>query len=139
MKWYLRVLKKYAVFSGRARRTEFWMFNLFAYIFFIALLFLDDYLGTVMEDLFNASSWADVGYGLISNLYILAIFIPSLAVCVRRLHDLDISGWFLLIGLIPFLGEIILIVAFCSKGKEGMNRYGANPKEKAQLIEIQST
>lgn len=120
MNWYLKVLKNYALFSGRARRTEYWMFVLFNMIFAIAAMILDNVLGIAIEG---------VGYGPIYGLYILGVLIPGLAVSVRRLHDVGKSGWFFLIALIPIVGAIWLLVLFCSEGIAGVNNYGSNPKE----------
>lgn len=119
MNWYLTVLKKYAVFSGRARRKEYWMFCLFNFIFAIAAMILDNLLGT---------SVGSIGYGAIYGLYSLAILIPSFAVSARRLHDVGKSGWFLLICLIPIIGWIWLIILVCSDSVAGSNQYGPNPK-----------
>ena len=120
MKWYLQVLRKYADFKGRARRKEYWMFVLFKFIFSIVAMILDNILGTAMEG---------VGYGLFYILYALAVFIPSLAVSVRRLHDVGKSGWMLLVGLIPIIGAIWLLVLMVTDSKPGENKYGPNPKE----------
>jgi uncharacterized membrane protein YhaH (DUF805 family) len=120
MNWYLAVLKKYAVFSGRARRKEYWMFFLFNIIFEIVAVILDHVLGTVIED---------SGYGVIYVLYCLAVLLPGIAVSVRRLHDVGKSGWLLLIALIPIVGAIWLLVLFCTDGNPGKNEYGANPKK----------
>ncbi len=120
MKWYLQVLRKYADFKGRARRKEYWMFVLFNFIFSIFAMILDNILGTAMEG---------VGYGLFYILYALAVFIPSLAVSVRRLHDVGKSGWMLLVGLIPIIGAIWLLVLMVTDSKPGENKYGPNPKE----------
>lgn len=89
MNWYLSVWKKYAVFEGRARRKEYWMFALFNFIFALAALILDAILGTLSDDGL---------YGVIYLLYFLAVIMPSIAVCVRRLHDIDKSGWFMFIS-----------------------------------------
>ena len=107
MHWYLDVLKKYAVFSGRARRTEYWMFFLFNVIISLVLGFLA---------------------AILSNLYALAVLIPGLAVSVRRLHDTNRSGWWLLISLVPIVGIIVLIVFLVSDGQANDNQYGPNPK-----------
>jgi len=120
MNWYLTVLKKYAVFSGRARRKEYWMFVLFNIIFLVVAMILDNVLGTAIEG---------VGYGLFYILYSLAVFIPGLAVSVRRLHDVGKSGWMILIVLIPLIGAIWLIVLTVKDSKPGENEYGPNPKE----------
>ena len=122
MNWYLKVLKNYAVFSGRARRKEYWMFVLFNIIFSIVAVILDNILGTAIEG---------IGYGLFYILYCLAVLIPGLAVSVRRLHDIGKSGWFLFIALIPIIGGIWLLVLMCTDGNAGENKYGSNPKENA--------
>ena len=122
MNWYLEVLKKYAVFSGRARRKEYWFFVLFNLIISLVLTFIDSALGTLNEE---------TGYGLLSGVYSLAVLIPSLAVAVRRLHDTGRTGWWLLIGLIPLIGLIVLLIFFVQDSKPGDNEYGSNPKEQA--------
>jgi len=114
MKWYLIVLKKYAVFSGRASSKEFWMFQLFHIIFAIMAGILDYILGTT---------------GLFFILYNLAVFIPALAVTVRRLHDVGASGWYLLLLLIPIFGVISLLILLAMGSNPGENKYGINPKE----------
>ena len=124
MNWYLQVLKKYAVFSGRARRKEYWMFALFNFIFFIVTIILDNILGTAIED---------VGYGLFYFLYAFAVLIPGLAVSVRRLHDVGKSGWMILILLIPIIGVIWLLVLMAVNSKPGENQYGPNPTGSKKL------
>lgn len=111
MSWYFAVLKKYADFSGRASRTEFWMFTLFNLIIAAALFFGEVAVG---------------GPGIIGWLYILAILLPSWAVAVRRLHDTNKSGWWLLIAIIP-LGNLVLFFFFFLASTHGTNKYGANP------------
>ena len=120
MNWYITVLKKYAVFSGRARRKEYWMFVLFNIIFSIAAIILDNLLGTASNEL---------GYGIIYGLYSLAILIPTLAVAVRRLHDIGKSGWWIFISLVPIVGSIWLLVLLATDSLPGENQYGPNPKE----------
>ena len=120
MSWYLEAFKKYAVFSGRSRRKEYWYFVLFNIIVGIVLGLIDTLLGT-------RGSYA--GAGLLSGIYGLAVLSPSLAVTVRRLHDIDRSGWWILIGLVPLLGAIVLLVFAVMDGTPGNNRYGRNPKE----------
>ena len=118
MNWYLEVLRKYAVFSGRARRKEYWFFVLFNAIFAIAAMILDNSLGLAIED---------VGYGPIYILYALATIVPGLAVSVRRLHDIGKSGWYFLLALIPCVGGIILLVFDLMPGDPGENEYGPDP------------
>ena len=119
MNWYIEVLKKSAVFSGRARRKEYWFFVLFNVIISLVLTVIDAAMGTYDET---------VGTGILSGVYLLAIFIPSLAVAVRRLHDTGRSGWWNLIILIPLIGIIVLIVFLCLDGNAEENEYGASPK-----------
>lgn len=120
MNWYLKVLKQYADFSGRARRKEYWMFVLFNMIFTIVAMILDNVLGIAMEG---------IGYGPLYGLYSLAMLIPGLAVAVRRLHDVGKSGWMILIALIPLIGAIWLLVLMVTDSNPGENQYGQNPKE----------
>jgi uncharacterized membrane protein YhaH (DUF805 family) len=122
MKWFLIVLKKYAEFSGRAQRAEYWFFALFYVLFFLALSLIDGAAG-----LLNA----ELGLGLLSGLFALAMIIPSIAVTVRRLHDTSRSGWWFLISLIPIIGGIVLLVFMCLDSTPGTNAYGPNPKEAA--------
>lgn len=120
MNWYLEVLKKYATFSGRARRKEYWFFKLFDVLVFFLLSMVDVVIGTNDYGL---------GFGLLSIIYGLGTLIPSLAVGVRRLHDIGKSGWWLLICLIPIIGVIVVIVFSCLDSQVGENKYGPNPKE----------
>src|SRR5690554_2296031 len=115
MIWYITVLKKYAVFSGRARRSEYWYFFLFNMIIAFVLGFIDGFAG--LGD-------PEAGIGILGSIYSLAVLIPSIAVGVRRLHDTDRSGWWLLIGLIPLIGAIVLIVFFVLDGSQGDNGFG---------------
>lgn len=114
MKYYLEVLKKYAVFNGRARRKEYWMFFLFNIIISIILGFVEGLVGSP---------------GIIGLLYSLAVIIPGIAVTVRRLHDTERSGWWLLTAFVPLIGAIVLLVFMAQDSKSGQNQYGANPKE----------
>ncbi|WP_101759017.1 DUF805 domain-containing protein [Oceanicoccus sp. KOV_DT_Chl] len=118
MNWYLEVLKKYAQFSGRARRKEYWNFVLFNLIFSIVLTFIDGLTGSLSPE---------TGLGLLSGLYALAVLIPSIAVGIRRLHDTGRSGWWILIALVPLIGALILLV-FMLLDSEADNEYGASPK-----------
>jgi uncharacterized membrane protein YhaH (DUF805 family) len=119
MNWYLKVLKQYADFNGRARRKEYWMFTLFNLIFMIVTIMLDRSLGMTI---------APAPYGYLSIIYILAMIIPGIALAVRRLHDVGKSGWFYFIVLIPIIGSIWMLVLFCTEGNRGDNEYGADPK-----------
>jgi len=113
MNWYIEVLKNYAVFTGRARRTEYWMFFLINIIIAFAIGFIEGFVGSP---------------GVVGIIYSMAVLIPSIAVGVRRLHDTDRSGWWLLIGLIPIIGAIVLIVFLVQDSSPGQNQFGSNPK-----------
>ena len=128
MRWYLDVLKKYVVFDGRARRQEFWMFVLFNFIFGIVAAVLDNVFGLKMNNYSSSYYSAYVSTGYISMIYSLAVLLPTLAVTVRRLHDIGKSGWMILVGLIPFVGWIWLLVLYVTEGQTGMNQYGPDPK-----------
>lgn len=119
MEWYLNAFKKYTVFSGRARRKEFWMFVLFNVIFSIVAVVIDNMLGLANDN---------TGYGVLSGLYSLAIILPSLAIEIRRLHDIGKSGWWIFIALIPLVGSIWLLVLLATEGQPGENQYGPDPK-----------
>lgn len=120
MKWYLKVLKQYADFNGRARRKEYWMFFLFNMIFGMIAMILDNIFGI---------AFGGIGYGPLYGLYTLAVFIPGLAVAIRRLHDVGKSGWMILINLIPIVGVIWFFVLLVTDSNPGENQYGQNPKE----------
>lgn len=120
MYWYLKVLRQYADFSGRASRREYWMFVLINSIILIILEFIDFKMGTL-------SNGIEVGF--LSGIYSLAVFIPSLAVSIRRLHDVGKSGWFLLISLIPVIGSIWLLILYIKDSAPGNNVFGPNPNE----------
>ncbi|MCS6894578.1 MAG: DUF805 domain-containing protein [Bacteroidia bacterium] len=121
MKWYLSVLRNYAVFSGRARRMEFWMFVLINSIFSLLLSGIDRLMARALE-------W-EASIPILNGIYNLVVFLPSLAVAVRRLHDTGRSGWWILLGLIPCIGPIVLLVFFFQNSQPGTNQYGPNPKE----------
>ena len=120
MKYFLYCLQHYADFTGRARRSEYWYFVLFN---FIVSILIGLSLG-VIAGLLNVPALVYLVY-----LWSLAVFIPSLAVSVRRLHDIGRSGWWLFLSLIPLVGAIILIIWYCTDSQPGANQYGSNPKE----------
>lgn len=119
MNWYIKALKKYAVFNGRARRRECWLFVLFNIIITVALAVIDGVTGSFS---------AEAGMGMLTGIYALAVLLPGVAVAVRRLHDTDRSGWWLLIALVPLIGGLVLLVFMVQDGKPGDNYYGPNPK-----------
>ena len=108
------VVKNYANFRGRARRSEYWYFALANFLFGIVTGLLSVKVPEVMYLV-----WI-VG---------LALLVPSLAVCVRRLHDIGKSGWWYLVGFIPYIGALVLLVFFVKDSQPGENKWGANPKE----------
>jgi len=110
MDWYFEAFKKYAVFGGRSRRMEYWSFVLFNFVVFVVLAAIDALLGT-----FSSAS----GLGLLSGSYVLATLVPIVALSVRRLHDTDRSGWWILMYLIPLIGPIVLLVFALLDGTPG--------------------
>lgn len=110
MNWYLKVLKNYAVFEGRARRKEYWMFVLFNMIASIILTLV----GSAIQ------------FDWLGNIYSLVVLVPSLAVAVRRMHDVNKSGWFI---LIPIYNLILAV----TEGDAGENRFGPDPKGQSSL------
>ncbi|MBP9591974.1 MAG: DUF805 domain-containing protein [Steroidobacteraceae bacterium] len=119
MNWYLEALRKYATFEGRARRKEYWFFILFNVLAVVVLGIIDVVLGT---------SSKEAGLGLLSGIYLLAVLLPALAVTVRRLHDTDRSGWWILIEFIPLIGGLVLLVFTLLDSTPGSNRFGPSPK-----------
>ena len=127
-------ISKYATFSGRAQRSEFWWFMLFLLIAQIVLGLIDSMIFPPTEVMNMASSMQDgMSFSFsyqpqpITAIFLLAMLLPNIGVGVRRLHDTGRSGWWLLIGLIPLIGLIVLIVFFASAGNNGDNEYGPDP------------
>jgi uncharacterized membrane protein YhaH (DUF805 family) len=116
--WKKVVLENYANFTGRARRAEFWWYFLANVLISIVFNIIDAVLGLGMG----------AGLGVLGVIYSLAVLVPGLAVGVRRLHDTDKSGWWLLLALIPIVGIIVLIVFWATDGLPGTNQYGASEK-----------
>jgi uncharacterized membrane protein YhaH (DUF805 family) len=115
--WYLEVLRKYAVFDGRARRTEYWMFTLINTLVSLAIGFAGGKLG-----------WSQHTITTVAVIYMLFVLLPSLGVVVRRLHDTGRSGWWFLIVVVPLIGAVVLLVFALQDSEQGSNDYGANPK-----------
>lgn len=135
MEWMLMPYRRYADFSGRSQRKEYWMFALFQFIVamvLLAIMFVGG-MGSVNEMTGQAEPGTlfYIGIGLLV-IFGLGSFIPSLAVSVRRFHDQDKSGWFLLLQLIPYIGGIIVLVFMCLDGTRGPNRFGPDPKDPTQ-------
>ena len=113
MKEFIEVLNKYAVFSGRSRRREFWMFNLISTLICFGIGLVEIAIDSP---------------GFMGLVYSLAILIPAISVSVRRLHDIGRSGWWIFINLVPLIGTIAYIVFLCSDSNPGTNTYGPSPK-----------
>jgi uncharacterized membrane protein YhaH (DUF805 family) len=121
MEWMLMPLKRYADFSGRSRRKEYWMFVLGIFLAAIVL--------SIIEGILGLSGMVGGVYGPLTTILLLGVLIPSIAVQVRRFHDQDKSGWFLLLAFIPFIGGLIVLVFMCLEGTKGPNRFGPDPKD----------
>jgi uncharacterized membrane protein YhaH (DUF805 family) len=115
MEWATLPLKRYAEFTGRSRRMEYWSFVALMFAANVGIWFVGLILGSVIER-------------LLSLVYLLAFIVPSIAVGIRRLHDTNRSGWWLLLWLVPIVGWIVLIVFLATEGVKGPNEYGADPK-----------
>lgn len=113
--------QKYATFSGRARRAEYWQFFVAIILILVALSVLDGLIGTFS---------IDAGAGLLSGLFGVAIILPSLALYVRRLHDVGWSGWWVLLFLVPFVSTVMFFVLGFKDSEVGDNRFGPSPKPK---------
>ena len=118
MRWYLKVLRQYADFSGRAQRTECWMFALFNLVILTVLVVID----TVARLSIGSNT------GLLGSIYLLAVLVPGLAVGARRMHDVGYSGWWQLLDLVPVVGWAVVIRLFCMDGDPEDNRWGPSPK-----------
>lgn len=131
MNYYIDAFKKYATLTGRTSRKSFWWFTIISFIIGVILYIIDVKMGNIIGMSHTAmhEGTEPVGrfmrprIGLLSGIYGLIIFIPSLSILVRRLHDISRSGWWILIGIIPFLGQFILFVFTLLKGKDN-NVYG---------------
>ena len=124
IEWYKKVvLENYANFNGRARRSEYWYFTLANVIAAVVLAVVDSV----------------IGIQILGSIYSLAVLVPGLAVAVRRLHDVNKSGWFYLLILLPVIGWIWLIVLFCTEGDKGTNEYGPDPKNQYDELDKMGT
>ena len=130
MNHFINVLKKYATFSGRATRSEYWYFVLIYSITYTILMGIDFAIGTFSKQLMENGSFL----GFLSTAYSLILFLPSLAVTVRRLHDINKSAWWVLLIFVPIIGFIMLVIYLCTNSKED-NKYGINPKNQLNTEE----
>lgn len=129
LEWMLMPYRRYADFSGRSRRKEYWMFtllNVIIAIVLVALMFSG--MGGIDEN--GEPQMGPLGMVSVGLLviYALGTIVPSLAVQVRRFHDQDKSGWFVLLGFIPYVGGLVVLVFMCLEGTRGPNRFGEDPK-----------
>ena len=128
MDWMLMPLRRYTDFQGRSRRKEYWMFLLGV---IIAVLLL-----SLIEGALGLSVMVGGVSGPLTVLFFLAIIVPSIAVQVRRFHDQDKSGWFVLLSLIPIIGGLIVLVFMLLEGTRGPNRFGPDPKDPNSGAEV---
>lgn len=121
--WAMRPLSRYADFTGRAPRSEYWWFFLFQLIAYVVLGIVFGIIGGAV----GGTGGGFVTVLILLGLLMLALFIPNLACIARRFHDQDLSGWFILLNFIPYVGGLIIIVFMCIRGTDGPNRYGSDP------------
>lgn len=125
MEYFVEAFRNFANFSGRTRRAAYWYFFLFNLITLTLLTFVDTTLGLSSK-----------GYGVLTVLYLLVAIVPSLSLTVRRLHDTGRSGWCILYGLIPIIGNIVLLVFYLQDSQGYSNQYGPNPKQVEPVSEF---
>ena len=132
MQWFIKCIKNYTVFKGRASRTEFWNFMLFWVIFYVFVVAIDKMLGGnyVNFENFPFSKYIPLAklfdeVGLLTLMYRPLTLLPSLAAISRRLHDINKSGWWCLTCITPLI--VVLIFFLCKRGDEGSNKYGIQP------------
>jgi uncharacterized membrane protein YhaH (DUF805 family) len=130
-------IRKYADFSGRARRKEFWLFALLMFLIEIAFMGLLSAVGgspmMLVDPALAPATGASGTVLMIYGLVLLALLIPSIAVAIRRLHDTNRRGWWILIGLIPLIGQLVLFIFYLLDGTPGPNRFGPDPKARSEL------
>lgn len=133
MDWMLMPYRRYFDFSGRSRRMEFWMFQLLIFIVYVVVMIVATVLGGGMEAGNVGPGGAAAGIVFIAfGIWGIATIIPSLALAVRRLHDTDRSGWWILIGFVPIVGALVLLYFYLIEGTRGPNSFGQDPKEGVQ-------
>lgn len=125
MQYYVDFWKRYVDFKGRTSRKAYWMAVLFNFLVAIGIGIVDGVIGAAM----------DTNFSILSGLFVLATIIPGLAMAIRRFHDQNRSGWFILLGLVPFIGGIIVLIFMLMEGTEGKNDYGDPQKEEVKKVE----
>lgn len=128
MDWMLMPLRRYADFSGRSRRKEYWMFALGVTLATIILCILAVLLGGGLQGMAESGGWIAGPFLFVFGIFWLALIVPAIAVQVRRFHDQDKSGWFVLLNFIPYIGGLIVLVFMFLEGTRGPNRFGPDPK-----------
>jgi len=134
MEWMLLPYRRYADFSGRSGRQEYWMFILFNIVIYLVLG------GASLAYFIHKATDVDYAPGrslpvvgivgvILLAIFALGSFIPSIAVQVRRFHDQDKSGWFILLGFVPYVGGLVVLVFMCLEGTRGPNRFGPDPRD----------
>jgi uncharacterized membrane protein YhaH (DUF805 family) len=136
MEWMVRPYLRYAKFTGRSRRREYWLFVLFC---ILVVMVIEALFGTresvIIQDWHSTKVISSGAGSLIGNLFALGSIVPSLAVTIRRLHDIDRSGWLIMLTFLPFLGWFTLFVFMCLDGTAGGNRFGPDPKDRG-VVEV---
>jgi len=130
MSWYLQVWQRYAEFTGRSRRMEFWMFFLYNVVILLVLYLASVGFALVKQPEMGASMY------FIYFAYAMVALVPCVACTVRRLHDIGKNGWWILLVLVPFVGAIVLLVMTALDGNRGPNQYGPDPKLTTQPATI---
>ena len=133
MKWYFKAFRQYADFGGRASRKEYWIFTLCNFIVSIIVLLpgmlILNYSGNPELVTAYGHAYYSIGIDPVYGVFLLLTLIPTLAIVVRRLHDISKNGWMILIIFVPFIGGIWLLILLLAKGKPGENEYGPAPME----------
>lgn len=136
MEWMLMPLRRYADFSGRSRRKEYWFYTLGVTLVGLLLVVAMFTVAGGAEEIAGGGELFAGPFAIVILLFGLALFIPSLAVQVRRFHDQDKSGWFVLLNFIPYIGGLIVLVFMLLEGTRGPNRFGEDPKASADAAGI---
>jgi uncharacterized membrane protein YhaH (DUF805 family) len=135
MKWMIMPLRRYADFSGRSRRLEYWMFTLFIMLAAVAIMIPIAITGQLAASPDGELPFAG-GFVAVLAIAFIAILIPSLAVQVRRFHDQNRSGWWVLLGFVPYIGSLVVLVFMLIEGTKGPNDYGPDPKSSDNYEEV---
>jgi uncharacterized membrane protein YhaH (DUF805 family) len=133
MEWMMLPLKRYADYSGRSRRKEFWMFPVTVLIAFVAIMLVSSVIGGLFT-LLGLYSLAALGRLVLYGVFLGATLVVGIPLAVRRLHDTDKPGWALLIALVPFVGAIVLALFYFYDGTPGPNRFGDDPKAAERAV-----